>query len=90
MSDVEHPIIGVRIKQDGAWRDLTRDEIRTEMLTVLHTHDPAQQAGAPDAFAGRCMHCHYTRHPCDAWFAASLALWLLDEGRDATLESGAT
>ena len=59
----------------------TIESIRAEGTSMLDAHDPEKQAEtAPDqAFPHRCMHCHYTRHPCDAYLSAAVIIALCDE-----------
>ena len=42
---------------------------------IRTTHDPTAQANGYN----RCEHCHYTRHPCDAYEMADAVLRLLEE-----------
>jgi hypothetical protein len=63
----EPPIIG-----------LTDDQLRRYALDTQAMHDPAKQEGHNYE---RCEHCHYTRHPCDAYDLATAVLQLLDRGR---------
>lgn len=65
-----------------------RDDLRRFALDEQRLHDPAQQGA--DAWPDRCMHCHYTRHPCDVYELATIVLTLLDEGRTGEWESDAT
>jgi hypothetical protein len=66
-----------RERFDSPWG--SRDDLRRYALHEQRNHDPAQQGDA--SWPDRCMHCHYTRHPCDVYDLASAVLWLLDEGR---------
>ena len=77
----ESGVKGVKRFDGSEWRDLTRDELRRELVSIKNSHDPQLQV---DHSYTRCVVCNYTRHPCDAWLAATLALWILDEGRDGT------
>jgi hypothetical protein len=54
------------------------DDIRRYALDCQRQHDPDQQEG--NGYA-RCMHCHYTRHPCDVYDLATTVLMLMDRGR---------
>ena len=54
------------------------DDIRRYALYSQRQHDPDRQRG--NSYA-RCMHCHYTRHPCDVYDLATTVLMLLDRGR---------
>jgi hypothetical protein len=56
----------------------SRDDIRREALSVQRMHDPKQQV---DNGYNRCMHCHYTSHPCDAYDMATTVLMLIDQGQ---------
>lgn len=58
---------------------VTDEEIRAEALAIRDAHDPAQQV---DNGYERCAHCHYTRHPCDAYDMADTVLQLLDRISD--------
>ena len=61
------------------------EAIKAEAEETRDLHDPAQQARKDDdAWAGRCMLCHYTRHPCDAYSMADEVLNLL-----AVMKNGA-
>lgn len=63
----------------------SRDDLRRFALGAQRMHDPKVQGHGYN----RCEHCHYTTHPCDTYDLATAVLWLLDEGRDAAMESGA-
>jgi hypothetical protein len=66
--------------------DWTDDEMRRYALESCKLHDPEQQE---DNGYDRCMHCHYTRHPCDVFELAQMVLALIDRDRDGTMESDA-
>lgn len=62
---------------------VTDDELRSEALAIRRMHDPEQQEleDRGSAWPGRCMHCHYSSHPCEVYDLASTVLMLLDRGR---------
>jgi hypothetical protein len=59
------------------------DESDAYLRALLDAHTPSKQHG-DEKFPGRCMHCSYTREPCDTASAAAAALVrsdALDEAR---------
>jgi hypothetical protein len=51
------------------------DQVRRFALDEQSIHNPANQDGN---VYGRCMHCHYVRHPCSAYELATVLLAVLD------------
>ena len=59
---------GIIIQPDWALKENAEE--------IQRLHDPDNQSGS-DTFPNRCKLCHYTRHPCDEYWAATVILYLL-------------
>lgn len=49
--------------------------LREEAVATMHAHDPAQQAHGYE----RCEICHFTWHPCDAYWLAESLVQMIDD-----------
>jgi hypothetical protein len=61
--------------------EMDDSELRLFAVDCLGSHNPPEQIlsdGDRNPY-GRCMHCHFTRHPCDTYDLAAGVLRLLDE-----------
>lgn len=68
------PWAGIFLNRRQEWGQ----ESDSYIIEVLNAHTPALQTGE-GSFKGRCMHCGFTREPCDTASVAATALVRADQ-----------
>lgn len=71
--DKQDPWAGIFLNRKQEWGTESDEYIRG----MLDSHTPALQQG-DETFKGHCLHCDYTREPCDTASVAATALVRID------------